>query len=510
MHTADEIAKHNTVSSCWTVIDGGLYDVTPYLSQHPGGVAILLKQGGRDATIEFRKIHNPDILSYLPKDSFLGPVDRAVASSLRSTARVDTLPANSPMPTDPGLSIANDTSSTTTTKKAPPHISTCITLTDFEAASAAVLPLKDHSYVTSSANDGASLRANLESWTRLTFRPRVLRDVASVSCRTRILGAPSAFPFYVSAMGQLGRSHPGNEKAVVGALARKGCHGMISTESTASTEDIAKTFREQLDGIHISNEEEGGQQPPAQLHFQLYIPSDREIARTRIRRARAAGYASLWVTVDTAALGKRVSDRRLQAAEALEMGLEAEAERAGYGLRAHAPASHFCSSLVWADLAWIRAEFGDGGPVVLKGVQSAEDARLAAEHGCSGILLSNHGGRQAPAAPDALTTLLEIRTYCPEVLDRLEVFVDGGVKDGADVLKAVCLGARAVGVGRPFFHALAAYGARGVERCIDLLAEELILAMKLVGIISLDQARPELVNASRLLNEMWRPERSRL
>jgi L-lactate dehydrogenase (cytochrome) len=119
----------------------------------------------------------------------------------------------------------------------------------------------------------------------------------------------------------------------------------------------------------------------------------------------------------------------------------------------------------WEDLEWIRKEWE--GPIVLKGIQTAEDAKLALDYGCDGILLSNHGGRQMHTAPSALMTLLEIRTYCPEVIGKMEIFLDGGLRDGNDVLKALCLGATAVGVGRPFLYALAAYGTKGIERCVD-------------------------------------------
>lgn len=162
--------------------------------------------------------------------------------------------------------------------------------------------------------------------------------------------------------------------------------------------------------------------------------------------------------------GKRTADRKLQAAEALAMSPEL-AESAGFGLLSHAGDSQLNASLTWEDLKWIKSEWD--GPVVLKGVQTAEDAARAADLGVDGVLLSNHGGRQMHDAPDALTTLLEIRTYYPAVLDKLEIFLDGGCRDGADVLKAVCLGAKAVGVGRPFFYALAAYGEKGIERCSD-------------------------------------------
>ncbi|KAI1340724.1 FMN-dependent dehydrogenase-domain-containing protein [Xylariaceae sp. FL0016] len=482
MLSAEDIAKHNTTSCCWLVINGKVYDVTVYLDHHPGGAAILLKQGGQDATAEFRKIHNPDILQYLPEGSYLGEVDSSTIVSLPISSEHRSSSASS-------LEVQTE----------PPHISRCVVANDFEKVARSTLSEKSWSYVSSSANSAHSHQGNLSSWTQLSFRPRILRNVRDVHTRSAILGTPTALPFYVSAMGHLGRAHSGGEIGCVRGLARRGVHGLLSSVSTQTTEEIMDAFvaeRKALDSQEF---------PPAQLHFQLYIPANRDVAVGRIRRARKAGFKSLWVTVDTPYLGKRTLDRRLQAQEALDLGLDAEAEKAAYGLRAHVSAGQFHPELSWQDLEWIKAEWG-GGPIVLKGIQCAEDARLAVEYGCQGILLSNHGGRQAHSAPDALTTLLEIRTYCPEVLDKLEVFVDGGCRDGADVLKALCLGATAVGIGRPFFYALGAYGTKGVERCIDILSEELLLGMKLTGISTLKDARPELVNASKLLNDMWRPE----
>ncbi|KAI1504067.1 FMN-dependent dehydrogenase-domain-containing protein [Biscogniauxia marginata] len=524
---ADEITKHRTTSSCWLVIDGKVYDVTSYLSRHPGGPAILLKQSGQDATAEFRKIHSPDVLQYLPKENYLGEVDPATLESLPISSQLTN-------------GVASPASMEG--RAGPPHISLCVSLPDFENAAAAVLSKKALSYVSSSANSGLTLRGNLASWGRVSFRPRILRDVGQVTTRTSILGFPSSFPFYMSPMGQLGRAHEAGEAAVVRALARRGVHGVLSTVSTLPAADIMAIFQNEREqqkqtqtkkqrqkqkqkkrdsSSAILNAREDGKEkdieteiesfPPAQLHFQLYVPVDRAAAISRIRWARDLGFRSLWITVDTPVIGKRSGDRRLQAAEALELGLEAEAEMAGFGQRAHVAANQFTASLTWADLAWIRSEWGADRAIVIKGVQCAEDARLALEHGVQGILLSNHGGRQAHSAPDALTTLLEIWTHEPRVLEKLEVFLDGGCRDGADVLKALCLGARAVGVGRPFFHALAAYGEKGVERCIDILSDELILGMRLVGMSSLDQAKPDRVNAGRLINKLWRFEkRSRL
>ncbi|KAI5917417.1 FMN-dependent dehydrogenase-domain-containing protein [Camillea tinctor] len=510
--TTNEIIKHRTTSSCWLVVDSKVYDVTSYLNQHPGGPAILLKHSGQDATAEFRRIHSPDVLQYLPEDSHIGEVDPATRSSLPISSQHEN-----------GIVSTAPITTTTGSRIGPPHISQCVSLLDFEPAATTVLPAKALSYVTSSAASGLSLRGNIESWGRVQFRPRVLQDVSRVSARTTILGFPAAMPFYVSPMGQLGRSHADGEAAVVKALARRGVHGVLSTESTVPAPDIMAVFQEEQGKVEEARNRESltngvnGQQedkkleddtesfPPAQLHYQLYIPRDRSAAIARIRRARALGFRSLWVTVDTPVIGKRTGDRRLQATEALELGLEAEAESAGFGRRAHVAANQFQAALSWADLSWIRAEWGADRPIVIKGIQCAEDARLALEHGVQGILLSNHGGRQAHSAPDALTTLLEIWTYEPHVLEKLEVFVDGGCRDGADVLKALCLGARAVGLGRPFFYALAAYGEKGVERCIDILSDELTMGMRLIGMTSLDQAKPDRVNAARLLNELWNP-----
>ncbi|KAI1160623.1 FMN-dependent dehydrogenase-domain-containing protein [Nemania serpens] len=490
---AQEIASHRSTSSCWIVVDRNAYDVTSYLDEHPGGAAVLLKQGGTDATAEFRKIHSTEVLKYLPKGACLGALDTATLASLPISASAADAEGKG---------------------AGPPHISSIIVPNDFEAAAKAAMPVKSWTYVSSSAHDGSALRGNLASWHAVRFRPQIFRDVLAVDPRCEILGAASAFPFYVSAMGQLGRGHPSGEVGVVRALARRGVHGVVSTESTATMEEIAAAFADEMekkkndaDGTATAGED----RPEARLHFQLYIPADRAIAVQRIRRARATGvFRSLWVTVDTAVLGKRTADRARQAAEALAASpeLEAHAERGGFGLLSHVNGAQINATLTWDDLAWIKAEWG--GPVVLKGVQSAEDAARAAEMGVAGVLLSNHGGRQMHDAVDALTTLLEIRTYYPGVLDAIEVFVDGGCRDGADVLKAVSLGAKAVGVGRPFFYALAAYGEKGVERCADLFADELITGMRLAGMKTISDARPERVNASRLFNEIWRPEKSRL
>jgi L-lactate dehydrogenase (cytochrome) len=351
--------------------------------------------------------------------------------------------------------------------KTLPDPSLCVTATDFEKVAKDVLSEKSWVYVSSSAASGLSMKANIDDWSLINFRPRILRSVDKMDTRKSILGSTSQFPFFVSAMGTLGSSHPGAEPLLVRGATRKGLNTMISTAST-------KTLEEIMDA-HIDEQRLLKNQSPSKLSFQLYVPVDRSKAKSLIQRVKKAGFQSLWVTVDTSTLGKRTADRYLQAQENLA-GPKETVLKAGTGEvnseNSYAPAfggrqvpGSVDAGLTWEDLDWISKEWN--GPLVLKGIQSVEDVKMAVELGVQGILLSNHGGRQIHSAPSSLMTLLEIRTYYPEAFDKLEVFVDGGLRDGADVLKALCLGATAVGVGRPYYYALAAYGAEGVERCTD-------------------------------------------
>ncbi|KAJ5391083.1 hypothetical protein N7509_006573 [Penicillium cosmopolitanum] len=390
--------------------------------------------------------------------------------------------------------------STTTTKKPSTNLALCVTTDDFEAPAKEVLSEKSWVYVSSSASSGLSLKANLDDWSRINFRPRIMRSVSSINTNRAILGQTSQLPFFVSAMGTLGNAHPGAEPLLARGSTRKGLHMVVSTATSKPLEEIMDAHQEEQNILK--------NQSPSKLAFQLYVPVDRSKALSLIRRVKAAGYQSLWITVDTSVLGKRTADRYLQAQEALDQGAK---ERETAAENEFSPAfggrpvpGYLDPGLSWEDLAWIKQEWS--GPIVLKGIQTVEDVKIAVEYGVQGVLLSNHGGRQIHSAPSALMTLLEIRTYYPEALDKLEVFLDGGLRDGADVLKALCLGATAVGVGRPYFYAMAAYGMEGIEKCTDVLAEEVEITMKMLGVSSLDQLRPEMVNTTRLLNDMWRPE----
>lgn len=467
----------------------------------------------QDATSEFKKYHPLSYIQNLPAGSLLGPIDPNTLGSLRST----TSETSNPLPTDSNSS-----------DNALPHLSLCVSTPDFETAARTVLPTKSWTYAFTSANYGLSLKANLEDWGRISFRPRILRDVGGDIDMTRsILGHKAAYPFYISPMGTMGALHEGAEPEIVRGGTRKGCHIVISTASSKTSAQIYSSYEEEL--ARLKKMKKGSM---TDLFFQYYMPVDRENAIELLKTVKELGYKGLWITVDTNVLGKRTLDRVLQAEEALALGLadeeepeaveeekpertaqwEAGSENPVAPAMGGRPVSGQLSPHVnWSDLTWIR-EYWDG-PIVLKGVQCVEDAKMAMEHGLQGILLSNHGGRQLHTAPSSLMTLCEIRCYAPEIFSEMEVYLDGGLRDGSDVLKALCLGATAVGVGRPFLYALAAYGAKGVERCVDVLADELDIGMRLLGVRRLADLRPEMVNAQRLLNEMWRPdawERSKL
>ncbi|KFY70964.1 hypothetical protein V499_08816 [Pseudogymnoascus sp. VKM F-103] len=321
--------------------------------------------------------HSPDYVEQLPAGSHLGPLDPNTAK-------------------DMALAKSTSTQSVPTGEdNTPPHLSLCVRVSDFEAPAKAILSNKSWVYASATANSGQSMRRNLDDWS--------------------ILGHASQYHFFVSSMGTLGSAHSSAEFGLVKGVTPKGVHTVISTASSKPAEEIMQTLVDQQKGRSVA--------APAQLYFQLYISTDRNRAKALIQKVKRAGYKGLWITVDAPVLGKRTADRYLQAQEALELGVEEEAKPI------------VKEALTWKDLKWIREEWA--GPIVLKGIQSAADAKLAAAYGCQGVLLSNHRGRQSHGSPSSLLTLLEIRTYYREALSSIEVFVDGGLRDGADVLKAL-------------------------------------------------------------------------
>jgi L-lactate dehydrogenase (cytochrome) len=340
----------------------------------------------------------------------------------------------------------------------------CIDLDDIEKAGRSVISEKARTYISSAADSLHSLENNLSDWSKIVFRPRVLRNVTTVDLSTYILGVHCRLPFFVAPTGLVGLTHPDGELCLVRGAAQTGVHCGVSTASTRSREDIIECMKAEQNKLPKSL------RGVSHVLFQLYVNSDAEITKTIVRQARELGYKGLFITVDTPVSGKRNADSRLRAREELESGIsrkpalapEEADESENLRLRA---AGGLSKTLNWTDLSWIRKAWS--GPIVLKGIQRWEDAKQAVLMGVEGIYLSNHGGRQLHSAPSSLNTLIEIRTYCPEILERCEIYVDGGIRRGGDIIKALCLGAKAVGIGRPFLYAIGAHGVDGFLRAVS-------------------------------------------
>jgi L-lactate dehydrogenase (cytochrome) len=337
-----------------------------------------------------------------------------------------------------------------------PSLALCLQLKDFEPMAAQVLPKDVFMYISSSADSTASYQNNLLSWSQITFKPRVLRDVSRCDVSTTMLGQACRLPIFIAPTGLVGLTHPDGEGCLAAGAARKGVHFCPSTYSSTPHRKIVQKFNGTQGTNHSS------------LFFQLYVNSNREKSVATIKMAKQLGYKGLFITVDTPRVGNRVEHRRVQVQQDVDAGFVASsqtAEDSDTPRPGNDSGGALARSLSWEDLSWIRDEWQ--GPIALKGIQTAADAKLAVENKVEAIYLSNHGGRQLNDAPSSLETLLEIRMLCPEILEKCEIYLDGGLMRGGDVLKALCLGARAVGIGRPLLYAIGAYGLDGLLHALD-------------------------------------------
>ena len=295
---------------------------------------------------------------------------------------------------------------------------------------------------------------------RIRLRPRVLVDVSTIDMRTEVLGTPVAMPMLVAPTAAQCVAHPEGECATAQAAGRAGTLMIASTVATRTLEEIAQAA--------------GGP-----LWFQLYVYPTLEVAAQLVRRAEAAGYRAIVLTVDLPRLGNRERDRRNNVT--IPPPPYEEANLAGVARIGQA-----WVPLTWDSIAWLRSL--TTLPILLKGILTAEDARLAVEHGVAGIVVTNHGGRQLDTAIPSIEALPEI----VEAVDgRCEVYLDGGIRRGTDILKALALGARAVLIGRPVLWGLTVNGAEGVYQVLELLRRELEVSMALSGrptIASIDRS----------------------
>jgi isopentenyl diphosphate isomerase/L-lactate dehydrogenase-like FMN-dependent dehydrogenase len=319
-------------------------------------------------------------------------------------------------------------------------------------------------YFEGGAGDEVTLRANVGAFGRWRLRPRMLVDVTGVSTATTVLGAPVSMPVLVAPFAMQQLLHPEGEVATARAAAAAGTLICVSTVTTTAHDEIA------------------GAVGSAPRWLQLYVLRDKQRTLDHIVEARESGYSALALTVDVPMLGRRERDLRLGFDLPLDLPLPYIKGKDRNVEMTFAEQVQMSPSVTWRDLDWIASE--SGMPLLLKGILTREDATLAIEHGVAAIIVSNHGGRQLDGVAASLDALPEV---VEAVAGRCEVYVDGGIRRGTDVLKALALGARATLVGRAVASGLAVGGEAGVLDVLTMLHDELELGLALLGCTSPDE-----------------------
>ena len=372
------------------------------------------------------------------------------------------------------------------------------TIADLRAIAKRVTPLAPFDYTDGAAEGELSLARARQAFEDVEFHPAILRDVSDVDTSVRVTGGSSALPFGIAPTGFTRMMHSAGERAGAAAAGAAGIPFSLSTVGTATPEEVAAA------------------NPDGRNWFQLYMWKDRQRSMDVLDRAAAAGFDTLLVTVDVPVAGARLRDRYngLTVPPTLSGRTVVNAipkvrwwfdflttEPIGFstfkefdGTVAELLDSMFDPSVEYADLVWIKDRWP--GPVVVKGVQTLDDARRCADLGVDAVLLSNHGGRQLDRAPIPFHLLPSVRRELP---DEIEVWVDTGIMSGADVVAAVALGATFTLVGRAYLYGLMAGGRPGVDRAISILRDEITRTMKLLGVRTLDELEPGHVTQLRRL-----------
>jgi 4-hydroxymandelate oxidase len=342
---------------------------------------------------------------------------------------------------------------------------------DYESDAKKVLLPTTWDYYSSGAWDEVTLQDNLDAFKRFKLRPRMMVDVSHRNLQTTILGQTIEFPVLIAPTAFHCLAHPDGELATAKAANQAGTMMILSTLSTKSIEEVSEV-RTALN-------------PNIGQIFQLYVHRDRELTRSLVERAYLAGFCAICLTVDTPMLGKRERDSRNQFTlppelelanfRATKLALDGDIQQPESGLFTYVQ-QQISPAITWADIDWLASI--SPLPIMVKGILRGDDAIRSIEHGAKAIVVSNHGGRQLDGAISTMDALEEVVTA---VDGRCEVLVDGGIRRGVDILKALSLGAKAVLIGRPVLWGLSVAGSEGVTHILEILKDELDLAMALSG-----------------------------
>lgn len=388
------------------------------------------------------------------------------------------------------------------------RLSSCANIEDYRKIAKRRLPAGVFDYIDGAAEDELAMARNESRFGDRTLVPRVLRDVSEVDTGGTILGVPAAMPLIIAPTGFPRIAHPEGELATARSAAKHDIPFSLSTMGTRSIEEVAAVC-------------------PGRKWFQVYVWRDEALLRDMLDRCKDEGYEALFVTVDTAVLGRRERDVRRGMTLPPKLGLDTLIEGAlrpawvldflrndpivfsnvavsqerlsagstsdgstAVSLAEHAN-SQFDRSLSWDRVDWIRSVWD--GPVIIKGIQSVADAKIAVAEGYEGIALSNHGGRQLDSAPAIIDLVAPV---ADAVGGQIEIYCDGGVRRGSDVVKAVALGATACMIGRPHLYALAAGGEAGVDHMLDFFQAGIERTLSLIGVNSMKELNQDMVRSA--------------
>lgn len=453
--TVKEVMSHNSPKDCWIVLNDDVYDVTEFLNKHPGGVSPLMEVAGKDATLKFIQVHSTTTLEKMKEQLvFVGKLRGKFENFLNEEElRIEEL------------------------KTRVPPLETIFSLSDFESVAKEVLPKTTFTFFATGSADEFTLRENHYAYSRVFFKPRVLQDIEpeEIDTSTSFLGSKVDLPIYVSGFAGSRLAHPLGEKNLQAAAYKYNMMQMVPKQNSFSPEE----FYPDVPSNQVQTQ---------QFHFNERREIDEvdKLLRDLEKRPTIKG---VFFNVDLADIGNREKDNKQR--------IKNTAENAGVDSIVDHRYGQY-PKFTWGDVEKIVKSTSI--PVALKGVQRGEDVVLAAKKGIKAVVLSNTGGRQLDYSRPPLEVLAESRKMLKEnkLEEKIELYLDGGIRRGSDVVKALCLGAKGVGLGRPFLYAMAGYGEDGASHLIGILKEEIKNNMRLLGVKRIEDLNESFIDAKGL------------
>ena len=522
---AEAIQNHSSENDCWIVINNKVYDITSFLHHHPGGASIILQYAGKDATDAFLSIHSTKILSQLSPSALVGEFDTSTSFNSKKEQKQHKIKHDKSINTNTSNIIATPAMKG---KSILPPIDEMFNLYDFEYHARKVLSIHDPaflSYYETGVEDEVTLRENQIAFQRIFLKGRAMCNMTSIDTSCKILGYNSSIPLYLSTTGLNINLDPLGEATVIKACMNENVIYMLGNRSSRPFDDIMNDIAENYDdheeNISLNSNSDLEIRPPVIL-LQLYVGRDRDLVKRTIDKAIRRGCKAICITVDQQVLSRRersirgimnnsiITRRKRDAEKTLRIenninnGDGDGDDTMDPGEQLNGFANFVDSSLNWKDMSWFQSVITSicekynkkKIALMIKGVQTADDAILAYEYGLDGIIVSNHGGRQVDYARSAIECLVEVMNGLKGinyVKSKFQVFVDGGIRRGSDIFKALALGATAVGIARPYLFGMATYGQKGIEKVIQLLKGELQLTMSQMGTTKVQDIRRDMV-----------------